>query len=205
MRFIKKWSYSLARGLSSQLNENHEKRSVYYYGFQVVIGTVFKLAILLAVAFILGIFKETMVIMGFFIAFRTTAGGYHMDTYGKCMAASMVIFLLSGLFVHYAWSYWNAHSLAILTIIIFNVGLFSFYRWAPADTPNKPIKNEKKIKSLKRKSMILLTISTFVIFLLILKHLYVYALAGCVGTLVAVFNVTPAGYSFYDAISGKAK
>jgi accessory gene regulator B len=205
MRFIKKWSYVLAKGLSSQLNENHEKRSIYYYGFQVVVGTVFKLTILLAAAYILGIFKETLIIIAFFIAFRTTAGGYHMDTYGKCMAVSMVIFVLSGLFVHYTGIYWNIYTTIFLNIIIFFIGLFSFYKWAPADTPNKPIKNEKKIRSLKRKSIILLTISTAIIFLLIFKSLYVYALAGCVGTLVAIFNITPAGYYFYNAISGNSK
>lgn len=203
MKFIRKWSYTYAKCLSSKLNENHEKRSIYYFGFQIIIGEFVKLIILLALAVLLGVIKETLIILTFFVIFRTTAGGYHMDTYNKCMVASIVIFLLAGLFVHYTWENLNIHTIAFLNIATFFTGLFSFYKWAPADTPNKPIKKEEKIKSLKRKSILMLFITTIIIFFLIFKGLILYAMAACIGILVEIFNITPIGYSFYDMISGK--
>jgi len=206
MKFIKKWSYGCAKYLSQQLNDNHEKRSIYYFGIQVIIGSIVKLAILLATAFILGILKETLVILLFFIIFRMTAGGYHMDTYGKCMVVSMCIFLLTGLFVHYTFmycKYLNIYALTILNIVTFLIGLFCFYKWAPADTPNKPIKKKEKIRKLKRQSIIQLFITTAIVFILIYRNLYLYALAACMGTLVEIFNITPLGYSLYDKIISK--
>lgn len=129
MRFIKRWSYGCAKYLTMQLNDNHEKKAVYYYGFQIVIGGIVKLFILLLAALILGILKETLIILLFFIIFRMTAGGYHMDTYGKCMVASMCIFLLTGLFVHYTFQYFqylNIYTLSILNLITFFADYFAF-------------------------------------------------------------------------------
>lgn len=197
MRFIQKWSYSCAWYLARTLNENHEKRGVYYYGFQIVIGSIVKGVALILLSLLAGAFAETMAVMLFFVYLRVYAGGYHMETYGKCMVTSLVIFLLSGVFVRYTLQYWNTPYIFILSTATFLAGIYILVRWAPADTPNKPIKKPERIRKLKTISLAQLCVWWLATVILLNFRLNMLALAGCLGILNALFIVTPAGYKFF--------
>jgi len=83
MRFINALSYKSADYLMRQMNGNHESRRVYYYGFQIVIGALFKGLLLLLLAFITGTMLPALTIVAAFVILRSIAGGYHMKTYGN--------------------------------------------------------------------------------------------------------------------------
>ena len=200
MRFIKKWSYGCAYLLAQQLNENHEKRGVYYYGFQIVIGGIVKAIAMALASLLLGIFIETVAVMAFFVSLRVIAGGFHMDTYGKCMVSSTAIFLLGGALVKYAHPYLNTVYSVALAAFIFFLGLYVMIRWAPADTPNKPITKPKQIKRLKTLSVSYFFVWLAAIIVLLSLELPMYALAGCIGALLSIFIVSPAGYRFFGTI-----
>jgi len=200
MRFIKKWSYGCAFSLARQLNENHEKRGVYYYAFQIIIGSAVKAAAMALISLLLGIFKETVAVMAFFISLRVIAGGFHMDTYGKCFAASTAIFLLSGALVKYVGPYLGTVQIAILAAAVFFLGLGAVIKWAPADTPNKPITKLEQIKRLKKMSAGYFLVWLAAIAALLAFDFRMYALAGCVGVLLSIFIISPAGYRFFGAI-----
>ena len=85
MRFIQTMSYKGANYLMKQRQENHEKRRVYYYGFQIVIGGMVKLILLTLLALITQTLKASIIIVLIFSSLRMLAGGYHMDSYGKCI------------------------------------------------------------------------------------------------------------------------
>lgn len=201
MRFIRKWSYSCARGLSLQLADSHEKRAVYYYGFQIVIGGIFKFILLFISAAILGILKETAVLLLVFASLRTVAGGYHMDKYGRCMVTSLVIMLAGGLLTKYTHASWSREALAILTLAVFLPGLYTMIKWAPSDTPNKPITKPERRRRLKIISIIHLSLWFVITLALIALELSMVALAGCLGIMLGAFVVAPAGYAFLGFIS----
>ena len=81
MRFIQTMSYKGANYLMKQKQENHEKRRVYYYGFQIVIGGMVKLILLTLLALITQTLKTSVITVLIFSSLRMLAGGYHMDTY----------------------------------------------------------------------------------------------------------------------------
>ena len=85
MRFIEALSYSGADYLMKQKGENHEKRRVYFYGFQIVIGAVVKFLILLVLALVTDTLVQTFLMTIVFASLRMIAGGYHMDTFGRCL------------------------------------------------------------------------------------------------------------------------
>lgn len=97
MRFVNKWSYACAKGLAVVLNENHQRRFAYYFGFQVVIGESVKFAVIFLVSLILGIFVPTLIVTSAFVSLRMIAGGYHMDTQGKCLLVSLGLFITASL------------------------------------------------------------------------------------------------------------
>ncbi len=205
MRFINALSYKYANSLTKELGHSHEKKRVYYYGFQIVIGGIVKTAVLVLLTLLLGIFQSTLTVIAFFAVPRIFAGGYHMDNYTRCMITSLGIFLGLGLLVKYTYLYWGSGMLITLSVLTSLPALVSAIKWAPADTPYKPITNPQKIKRLKTISVIVVILWAAANSILIYNKLPYYILAGCLGMLMAAFIISPAGYGFFDFISGKSR
>ena len=203
MKFINKWSYGLAHYLTGQLGHSHEKRRVYYYGFQIIIGGIVKFLMLLAVTLATGIFLSTFTALFFFALLRIIAGGYHMGSYVRCMIVSSSMFMLSGFIVQYTNTHWSQAMLAILAGAIFLAALPAVLKWAPADTPYKPITKPGQIRTLKMLSVVVVLLWAAAEIVLIVNRLSFYSLAGSLGILMAVFIISPAGYRFFDFASGK--
>jgi accessory gene regulator B len=200
MDFIRRWSYGLAKMLSNNLNESHQKRYVYYFGLQLLIGTIVKMVILVVLSLALGIFNGTMMSMAFFATLRTIIGGYHMDTYGKCLMASALMYLVAGAVIEYTINLWDTTGLIIFSLISLIIILYSVYKWAPVDTPNKPITDPDEIKKLRRKGFIHIAVwSVFCAVMIILNQTFL-VLSSCLGLLIAVFIISPLGIWFFDNI-----
>lgn len=200
MRFVNKWSYACAHQLAGAMNENHQKRSVYYFGLQIVIGSLVKGVILISVALLLGVLIPTLLIAFTFATLRMAAGGYHMDTYGKCLFVSLGLFITAALIAQYTYSYWNFMWLAVLLVPAFILGFYVIIRYAPKDTPNKPITDPRDIRKFKKLSIIYLSVCLAVIAVLTVLGLNMYVLSLCFGVLLELFTVTPAGHKFFDMI-----
>lgn len=203
MRFVSKWSYACACRLTRAMNENHQKRSVYYFGFQIVIGAIVKGIILISVAFLLGILLPTLLITAAFASLRKIAGGYHMDTYGKCLFVSLVLFVAAALIAQHTYDYWGLMYLTALITVTFFAGLYVLIRYAPKDTPNKPITDPKEIRKFKRLSIVYLFILTIVTIVLAVYGHRLLVLSLCFGVLLELFLISPTGHKFFDIIKYK--
>lgn len=204
MRFIQVWSYSCANYLTAQLKESHEKRRVYYYGFQVFIGELVKIILILLLSLLLGMLRPVGVILTVFMIVRTAAGGYHMDTQGKCLVVSLGLFLIPGAVVKYSHIYWSFGSIASFITAVAIICIIAFIKWIPADTPNRPITKLEEIRKFRIKSLIYITFFLCLACITLLNHLYVYSLSLVFGLLVEIFTVTPVAYRLFDWVSGKA-
>ena len=203
MRFIQKWSYSCANYLMNQMGENHQKRSVYYYGFQIIIGAVVKGVLLVSIALLFRSLIPTLIAVLTFSSLRVIAGGYHMDTYGKCISLSLAMFIVAGIVVQYTHLHWNIYYTITLVVLSFITALFVLIKWAPADTPNKPITDPKEIKKFKSLSIIYALVWLVLQSVFIYKGLKMFAIASCFGLLLELYTVTPNGHNFFDRISGQ--
>ena len=203
MRFINVWSYKCADYLMKQLKDSHEKRNVYYYGFQIVLGSIVKAIIFFLVTYLLGIFIPSMLVLLFFGFIRIIAGGYHMDKFNKCLITSLGMFVMAAFISKYVSPYLAREYLMASSGLIFILGMYVLIRWAPGDTPNKPITKPEKIRRFKTISIVNICIWLVGNVVLSYFNLKMYALAGCLGTLLALFIVSPAGYSFFGMISTK--
>jgi len=200
MRFVNKWAYGCAVWLAGVMDENHQKRTVYYYGFQIIIGALVKAAVLVAVSLLLGIIWPTLLLALAFGSLRLLAGGYHMDTYGKCLAVSLALFAAAGSVAQHTWPYWSAASLIALTALTFAFGLYAVHRYVPSDTPNKRITDEAKRKRFKMLSAVWLAIWLLAVAILIYSGAGMPALALCFAVLLEMFTVTPTGHIFFETI-----
>lgn len=203
MRFIKRLSYNAADSLTRQINENHEKRRLYYYGFQVVFGGITKLILLALLALVTGTVKPTVFIVLMFAGIRVFAGGYHMDTYGKCIVVSLILFSMSAVISQYTYNYWNIEALIVFVLFSFAITLYSLYKWAPAENPNRPITNPEEIRKFRVLSMVYIVIWAIIVSMLIYFKLKLYVLASCFPVLLESWAISPLGYRFFNFLDNR--
>ncbi len=200
MRFIDKWSYSCAKGLANVLEENHQKKAEYYFGFQVAIGSVVKTVLLVAVSAVLGVLIPTLIISISFALLRKVAGGYHMDTYGKCLFVSIALFVFAALIAKHTYRYWSIAWVIILITLTFTIGLYVLIRYAPRDTPNRLITDPVEIRKFKALSIAYISVWLVVVTVLTMLGMKMYVLLLCFSVLQEVFAITPTGHKFFDMI-----
>lgn len=203
MRFIEKWSFGCAKYLATSTNQNHNKRSLYYYGFYIIISTFIKALIIFTTALLLNILIPTLIVVFIFASLRTFAGGYHMDTVGKCLFVSIFLYLFAALFVQKTFHLWNTVTITSFIIFTLVLGFFLLRKYAPKDNPNKPITDPIQIKKFKKKSQIYLFILIILSTILAFQNLYIYVLSICFGILLELFSITPIGYKFFNIIKNR--
>lgn len=205
MRFLHMWAYKCANYITKHQNESNEKRRVYYYGFQVIFGELMKVVLLIIASLILGTFKATMTAAIAFALLRRSAGGYHMNTFGKCTAVTFLMFIFAGVTAQYSYKVWPTVHIYILIMTTVLAGLIIIIKWAPADTPNKPITKPEKIQKFKRQSIIFMLVLQILLLIMSYYKQYALIISACLGVLFEGFTIAPAGYKFFTRISETQK
>lgn len=200
MRFVSRWSYACANHFAKAMNESHKKRAVYYYGFFVVIGGLVKGTIILVTAALFGVLVPTALMALVFGSLRMLAGGYHMDTYGRCLLISLGIFVLPAAIARHTFVYWSGTHIIVMISLTFVFGLYALIRYAPKDSPNKPITEPKEIRKFKTLSLIYLFGWLITVSALALMELNLYSIVLCFGAILELFSITPTGHRFFDAV-----
>lgn len=211
MKLISGLAYRCANILMKQLKENHEKRRVYYYGLIIVFGAILKGLIIFSVSFLLGVLIPTIFTVLMFGSVRMIMGGSHLDKYWRCIFTSMAFFLIISLMSKYSFSYWNSLSIAVFVGLTFIIAFSGILKWAPSDSPNRPITNEIEKKRFRNLSILysfmwLLVISCVLILNItgrLSNSSKIYIIAACFTFLLAIFAISPIGYKFFSFISGK--
>lgn len=200
MRLVLKLAYICAKQLAVSLNENHNKRAIYYYGFYILFGSLTKGIILISLSLIFGVLKPALLIVLVFGSLRMLAGGFHFDTFGRCLFVSIGLFMLAAVMVDYTYIYWSISSVIAFIVITFIISLYILIKYAPKDTPSKPITDPVKVIKLKKYSVVFLFLLYVLCSILAVYNLKLYAIAIVFGILLEVFSVSPAGNSLFSKL-----
>ena len=124
-------------------NFSEEKLEEIAYGLEAIYLTVTKIVIIFILAFILGIFKDMLIIMIFYNIIRTTAFGMHAKKSSHCLIISILFFIGGALIAKYVDipSYIKISLCCLLFICLI--------KYAPADTYKRPLLNARKRKIYK--------------------------------------------------------
>ena len=103
---------------------------------------------------------------------RKYSGGAHSESSNVCTLLGIIISSCIGFFIKSNFfAKMNFEVIVFVGIVIFVFSYFIIFKYAPVDTPNKPIKTEKKKKRMKKGSLKILTIYLFIeIFNIILYY-----------------------------------
>ena len=71
-----------------------EDREIYIYGFEIIISSFFGASSVLFLGIILRSVIESLVFLIIFIVIRQCCGGYHANSYIKCIISFVLVFVL---------------------------------------------------------------------------------------------------------------
>ena len=140
---------------------DNERAEIINYGLHLIIGELPKTFIILGLAYLLGVFKLSLLTVILLLPYRSVSGGIHLKTHIGCIVSTTLIYCG----IAKISSYINFHNqifkiITILSIWIF--GLVMVHLYAPADTENVPILSKKERKQKKILSYIFLSIALLV-------------------------------------------
>lgn len=141
-----------------------ERAEVIMYGLQVIIGELPKGIIILMIAYLLGIFKLTLIAVLIIAPYRCCSGGVHMKTHIGCIIYTLILYSGSALLGKYIVL--TGMAKYIIAFVFWTFCMIMIKLYAPADTENVPILRAKERKQKQIFSYIILTVE-FVIAVLI--------------------------------------
>ncbi len=137
---------------------NNERAEIIDYGLHLIIGELPKNFIILGIAYILGIFKLTLLTVILLLPYRSVSGGFHLKTHLGCIIGTTLIYCGIAKISCYIIFY-NQILKYIITLSVWVFGVIMIHLYAPADTENVPILSKKERKNKKILSYIFLSIA----------------------------------------------
>lgn len=181
-----------------------ERAEVINYGLQILLGEIPKIFIMFGIAYLLGVFKLSMITFLVLLPYRGASGGFHLKTHIGCIVTTTtfycgVAFLSKYVVLDNIVRY-------ILTILIGVFGVIMIKLYAPADTENVPIIS-KKIRKQKQILSYIFFIVGLVIAIILKQNiisniiLFGYFIQTCMITRLA-YKLTnnKYGYEVYENI-----
>lgn len=167
-----------------------EKLEEIEYGLETIYLTVTKLIIIFGVAFILGIVKETIVLLICYNLIRSSAYGLHASKSIYCLISSLLLFI-GGVYV----SIYLSSIPLYIKIVLGLLSIIMIIKYAPADTVKRPLINSKKRKRFK-----IISIIKSIIYLLLIIYFDKMQLSGflLVGLVEAIIMIHPLVYKIFN-------
>lgn len=201
MFLIEKLSNNLAFKVASTLNLNKDKEEVIAYGAFNFIQTMWSIVIVIIFGVIFKVPIEALIISFSISILRKYSGGAHSSSPNRCAFIGAVVSVGLALLVEYTYQFVNLNWVIIAAVLIFTFGYYNIFKYAPVDSPAKPIVKEKSKQRMKKKSIFTLNVLAALIIILVIiqsittnKNYLSIAICICLGILWQVLTLTPKGY-----------
>lgn len=188
---IDKFCTFLTNKIRKEMPEiDDERAEIIMYGLQNIIGEMPKGIIILLIAYLLGLFKLTLLAVLFIAPYRCVSGGVHMKTHLGCIIYTLILYSGTALIGKYVVLTGMIKYVTAFIIWIFCMIMIKLY--APADTENVPILRKKERLQKQIFSYIILTIE-FIIALVINNSVITSIIIF--GSLIQTFTITRFAYN----------
>jgi accessory gene regulator B len=138
-----------------------ERAEIIEYGLHLVIGELPKNIVILGLAYLLGVFKLTLLTVVLLLPYRAVSGGFHLKTHIGCIVGTTLIYCGIAKISCYIIFY-NQILKYIIALSVWIFGMIMVHLYAPADTENVPILSNRERKQKKMLSYIFLTFAILV-------------------------------------------
>ncbi|WP_300382278.1 accessory gene regulator ArgB-like protein [Clostridium sp.] len=196
---IKEVSEKIACNLKINLNLDEDKYEVISYGLYAFIHMTLSIVFVILFGAIFGVVIESLLISLTAAILRKYSGGAHASKELSCTIIGVIVSIIPAIALEN--SSINIKNTMLISFLVFVVASYLIYKLAPVDSPNKPIKSEKKIRRLKKGSLITLGIYMILVIINILlsiklqsTKLLIYSLCISFGVLWQSFTLTKLGH-----------
>lgn len=195
--YLKRWETlkrKILKALMSNIKKNkpdlnEEQLEIIEYGLEGLYLTIIKIIIILLLAIVLDILKETVLMIIFYNVTRFFTFGLHAKTSTACLITSLLLFIGGTYLATYL------QIPLIVKIILSIICLILICIYAPADTEKRPLINPKKRKRFKIQSIIISIIMGVLIIYLNDSYISNFMV---IGQLEAVIMILPITYKAFD-------
>lgn len=198
---IDKICETITKKISKENPDFDEARlEVINYGLQLIIGEIPKMFLAIALAFILGVGKYTLITLACLIPYRGFTGGFHLKTHIGCFICTTAMYCIPGVFAKYIPITGNYKYISVALLFVFAIIMISIY--APADTINLPILTKKERKTKKILSYITMIISLIIALVIkntLISSILIYTI------LLQTINITKPAYKISRCEYGYSK
>ena len=137
-----------------------ERAEIINYGLQNILGEIPKTFIIFGIAYVLGVFKLTLMAYVILMPYRAFSGGFHLHTHIGCIIGTTVFYCGTAMLAKYIVL--DSLEKYILVILVWIFGMAMIKKYAPADTENVPILRKSERKQKQILSYITLTINMII-------------------------------------------
>lgn len=194
---IKAFARRIAMTIAAQLQADRERVEIFAYGLEIILGTFVQLTLLILLAIIMDTFITTTICLIAFASLRYFGGGVHLSTYYGCLTVGASLLLGMG---KLATMDVNPGVLTATSVFALLSGVYIIFKWAPAGTEKKQIKDELIRLRQRKKALFVLTVWFIITLVLIRQELIPTAFAAVLGTIGSLFLITPWGYVAVKAL-----
>lgn len=191
-----KLTFRIAEVLAEESGRDQE---ILLYSLTLVKSSLMGYGSLFLVSYVLGVWKYALIGAITASCFRIFSGGAHATAPLRCSIIGIVIFTGVGFAASIFSGGIGRTGILCLIPLLAATAFYIIFRYAPADTPGKPIESRAQKKSLRTISLLLLGTWTFVMMICALRvsspGIINYLGASMLGLSWQVFSLTPQGYS----------
>jgi accessory gene regulator B len=186
--------------LTKELKLDKDTNEIITYSLHLVFSTIIGIAFIVFAGWVLDVVQSTLFIAVSAAIVRSFSGGAHCSSPFRCALTGAIIFPSLALLVEIVEPILSdTWIITIIVLSLFFSGI-SFYLWAPADSPGKPITtimHRTKLRRLTFASVVLLVVIALAIGKLkLFSSPRAVILSLMLGLAWQGFSVSPAGYKF---------
>lgn len=180
----KKFLNSSMKLITNNGQYTQDQIDIMAYGLETLYLTVTKLVVICFTAYLLGIFKEMVLLLFTYNIIRSQSFGIHASKSIYCLISSLAMFIGGALICKYfVFPEWLLIGMSILCDICLLL-------YAPADTHKRPLVNAKKRKRFKFVSFSLGIIYTILIIVFRDYSIVNYLLVGMIEAIIVILPIT---------------
>ena len=187
---IDKFCEYLTNKIRKQDSEiDDERAEVIKYGLQIMVGEVPKIFIMAGIAWILGVFKWTLICFAVILPYRMYSGGFHLKTHIGCIIGTSIMYTGTA-FISQIFEMSIVYK-AIFAVFLWIFAMSMIYLYAPADTEDVPVISKKERK--KRRNISFAIVSIMIIAGVVINYSVVSNIL-LIGVLLQTFSITRFAY-----------
>lgn len=186
---------SVIDSFKKNLDVDANQEAILRFSIHVITSAIFSLGLALVVGLLLGTFTNVLIIALTTAIFRSFSGGAHSSTMFGCAIYGTAIMNTLGIIAKYTHP--DKGILSIIILITFLFAFWSINKYAPADTPGKPITTKVKRQKLRKLSFLTLFIwcGICITWYTGFTKFYVLVYSSALGVLWQSFSLTDWGYA----------